>query len=131
MRMKVVYKIWLDNDGRAFGEGPYRLLKGVEGTGSLLQAAAALGMAYSKARRLITCCERSLGFALTTRKAGGVSGGGAKVTDDAAELMRKYEKLRAQAEEAIGERYRKHFGEQIEVQFCGTVAHKRGRKEAE
>jgi hypothetical protein len=25
--MKVAYKVWLDNNGKAFGEGPYQLLK--------------------------------------------------------------------------------------------------------
>ena len=124
--MKVVYKIWLDNNGTAFGEGPYRLLKGVEKTGSLWKAAAALDMAYSKARRIISCCERSLGFALTTRQAGGVSGGGSKVTPEAAELMKKYEALRADVADVLGETYRKHFGESVPVQFCAVTIHKRG-----
>ena len=75
--MKVIYKVWIDhNGGTAFGEGPYQLLKGVEKTGSLWKAAAAMGMAYSKARRIMSCCEKSLGFALTYRKIGGVLGGG-------------------------------------------------------
>ena len=29
-RVKVAYKIWLDNHGKAFGEGPHELLKRVE-----------------------------------------------------------------------------------------------------
>jgi len=109
--MKVIYKLWLENNGgRAFGEGPYLLLKGVETTGSLRQAAAAMEMAYSEARRLISYCERSLGLALVRRKIGGGSGGGAEVTNDAAKLMRKHEALRMDIEGAIGEAYRKHFG---------------------
>ena len=130
IRMKVIYKIWLDRGGSAFGEGPYRLLKGVEEKGSLWQAAAAMEMAYSKAQRIMSCCERNLGFALTTRQAGGVSGGGSKVTSEAAGLMRKYEEIRAQAQQAIGETYRKHFGEPVEVQFYRMVTKKRGRKSA-
>jgi len=43
--MKVVYKIWFENEGKAFGDGPYLLLKGIEKTGSLHQAA--LGMEMS------------------------------------------------------------------------------------
>ncbi len=130
--MKVIYKLWLEkNGGRAFGEGPYLLLKGVETTGSLRQAAAAMGMAYSKAQRVISCCERSLGFALTHRKAGGVSGGGSEVTNDATELMRKHEALRTDIEGAIGEIYRTHFGQSVQVQFYTVVARKRGGKSAE
>jgi molybdate transport system regulatory protein len=116
--MKVIYKIWLANDrGRTFGEGPYRLLKEVRQTGSLLQAALSLGMAYSKARWLITSCERSLGYALTDRKAGGVSGGGSAVTPEGAGLMEKHEALCTEVECALGELYKKHFGQFAEVEF--------------
>ncbi len=129
--MKVVYKMWVENNGHiAFGEGPYRLLKGIQTTGSLWQAAAAIGMAYSKARRVLGNCERSLGFALTRRKIGGVSGGGSEVTDDAAELMRKHEALRTELEDAIGDTYMKHFGQSAQVQFYTAVPHKRGAKPA-
>ena len=38
--MKVGYKIWLENNGKAFGSGPCELLKGVQETSSLNQAAA-------------------------------------------------------------------------------------------
>ena len=37
--MKIAYKVWLDNNGKAFGEGPYQLLKRIATTGSLHQAA--------------------------------------------------------------------------------------------
>ena len=125
--MKLVYKIWLMNDiGRTFGEGPYLLLKGVERTGSLKEAAARTGMAYSKARRVMECCERSLGFALTVRKKGGVTGGGSEVTGEAAELMSAYESLRTEIEEAIGRTYEKHFGHEVPVEFYKMITQKRG-----
>ena len=126
--MKIIYKMWLDNSGTAFGEGPYRLLKGVGETGSLWKAAAAMEMAYSKARRIISSCEQNLGFTLITRKAGGVSGGGSKVTPEAIELMGKYERVRAQMEDALSETYAKHFGERAEVQFYEIEIRRRGRK---
>ena len=130
--MKVIYKVWIEQDGgTAFGEGPYHLLKGVEETGSLWKAAAAMGMAYSKARRIMSCCEKSLGFALTYRKIGGALGGGSELTNDAADLMRTYEGLRAEMEAALGEAYRKHFGEPVEVQVYRMVTKKRGGKQAE
>ena len=128
--MKLVYKIWLMNDiGRTFGEGPYLLLKGVERTGSLKEAAARTGMAYSKARRVMECCERSLGFALTVRKKGGVTGGGSEVTAEAAELMNAYESLRTEIEEAIGRTYEKHFGHEVPVEFHKMITQKRGPPE--
>ena len=39
---KLRYKIWLDQDGKAFGQGPYHLLAGIKETGSLSQAARQL-----------------------------------------------------------------------------------------
>jgi molybdate transport repressor ModE-like protein len=89
-------------------------------------------MAYSKARRVIGCCERSLGFPLTLRKTGGASGGGSEVTAEAADLVRMYEALRTEIQGAIGEAYKKHFGEVVEVTFHKTVTQKRGpKKDAE
>jgi molybdate transport system regulatory protein len=127
--MKLTYKVWIDNKGfRAFGEGPYRLLKGVEVTGSLWEAAAGMGMAYSKARLIVSQCERSLGFALTVRKTGGASGGGSEVTAEGAELMKAYETIRAEIEDAVGEAYEKHFGHSVLIQFYATAPRKRGKK---
>jgi molybdate transport system regulatory protein len=51
--MKIVYKVWLDNNGKAFGDGPYELLRRAEETKSLHRAANQMGMAYTKAWRLI------------------------------------------------------------------------------
>ncbi len=128
--MKLVYKIWIENrDGRrAFGEGPYRLLRGIELTGSLWGAAASVGMAYSKARRIIQCCEQTLGFPLILRKIGGIMGGGSEVTAEAAKLMKVYEKLRADTEDTIARVYRDCFGKSAPVQFYMVTPHKRGRK---
>ena len=70
--MKIGYKVWLDNDGKAFGDGPCELLERVEGTHSLHQAAKEMGMAYSKAWRLIGAMENRLGFLLIERKVGGL-----------------------------------------------------------
>lgn len=49
--MKPMAKVYLlDEDGeRFFGEGPYRLLTEIRSAGSLRQAAASQGMAYTKA----------------------------------------------------------------------------------
>ena len=108
--MKIVYKIWLDNKGKAFGEGPYELLKRVEETDSLHRAAGQMGMSYSKAWKLIQTMEKRLGFLLLNRKVGGVSGGGSRVTPEAMHLMKRYEQFEKDAGKAIERIYQKHFG---------------------
>ncbi len=42
--MRVAYKVWLDQNGKAFGNGPYELLKKIKKTGSLRKAAGQMNM---------------------------------------------------------------------------------------
>jgi molybdate transport system regulatory protein len=107
--MKVGYKVWLDQDGKAFGDGPYDLLRRVEKAKSLHQAAHQMGMSYSKAWRLIQTLEERLGFALLERKVGGKCGGESKLTPVARNLMRDYKRFRNEVKEAIEKIYQKHF----------------------
>jgi molybdate transport system regulatory protein len=108
--MKVSYKIWLDHHGKAFGDGPYELLKGVEKTKSLHRAAQQMGMAYSKAWRLLGMLEERLGFPLLERRTGGPSGGGSRVTPAAKEFMERYGRFQKETRESLEKVYRKHFG---------------------
>ena len=56
----------LGDDGRrVFGPGPVDLLERVGELGSLRAAAIEMGMAYTKATRLVHDAERAFGFALT------------------------------------------------------------------
>lgn len=94
--MKPVTKIQLldDSGEKFFGEGPCRLLRAVEETGSLRGAAASMEMAYSKALRLIQNAEAALGFALTQRNAGGRDGGGSALTPEGRAWLQAYEAYR-------------------------------------
>jgi molybdate transport system regulatory protein len=107
--MRIGYKVWLDNNGKAFGDGPYTLLIRVEKMGSLHQAAKQMGMSYSKAWRLIRTLEERLGFTLLERKVGGISGGGSRVTSQGEDLMNHYERFRRNVEKGLEKIYRKHF----------------------
>lgn len=94
--MKAVTRIlFLDEEGnKFFGEGPCRLLKSVEESGSLRGAAASLGMAYTKALKLMKNAEAAVGFPLTMRSAGGKNGGGSRLTPEGKEWLEKYEAYR-------------------------------------
>jgi molybdate transport system regulatory protein len=108
--MKVRHKIWLDNGGKAFGEGPYELLKRVEKTDSLHEAARQMNMSYSKAWKVIKTMEKRLGFAFLDRKVGGLSGGGSRVTPGGKEFLRRYERFESDVKKVIEKTYQKHFG---------------------
>lgn len=107
--MRVGYKVWLDNGGKAFGDGPYELLRRVEKMISLHRAASQMGMSYSKAWRLIRTLEEKLGLPLLERKVGGLSGGGSQVTPQARNLMNHYEGFRKDVDTSLKKIYRKHF----------------------
>jgi molybdate transport system regulatory protein len=107
--VKLEYKLWLDYRGRAFGDGPARLLDGVEAAGSLRKAAAELGMSYNKAWRILHAAEQRLGFPLLDRSVGGSLGGGSHLTPEAQDLMRRYRALMADASTVLGEVFERHF----------------------
>ena len=84
--------VFLDDGGnKFFGEGPFRLLQAVEETGSLRCAAASMGMAYSKAWRIIRTAEDVFSCKLLDSTIGGRGGGGAVLTPEAERLLAAYE----------------------------------------
>ena len=109
--MKAVTKIQItdDNGIKFFGEGPCRLLRYVEKTGSLRAAAMEMEMAYSKASKLLKQAEENLGFSLTTRSAGGKDGGGSVLTPEGKQWLKQYEAYRDACVKANQALYRQFF----------------------
>ena len=109
--MKPVTKITLtdDNGIKFFGEGPCRLLRCVEKTGSLRAAGMEMEMAYSKACRILKQAETTLGFPLTSRSTGGKDGGGSILTSEGKQLLRQYEAYRDACVQANQALYRQYF----------------------
>ena len=109
--MKAVTKIIFadDNGNKFFGEGPLRLLRSVEKTGSLRAAAKQMEMAYSKACKLLKQAENALGFLLTTRSVGGKDGGGSILTPEGKQLLLQYEAYRDACVQANLALYRQYF----------------------
>ena len=109
--MQAVTKIiFLDDNGnKFFGEGPFQLLRYVEKTGSLRAAAIQMGMAYSKASKLLKQAETNLGFSLTTRSTGGKDGGGSVLTPEGKRWLRQYEAYRNACIKANQSLYRQYF----------------------
>lgn len=94
--MRAITKIvFVDENGeKFFGEGPARLLRAVEESGSLRSAATKMGMAYTKALKILTRAEQTLGFALTNRSTGGKDGGGSRLTQAGQAWLLRYEAYR-------------------------------------
>ena len=108
--MKSVTNIYLyENGEKFFGEGPCRLLRGIERSGSLRAAAMEMNMSYSKAFAIISRAEKVLGFPLTEKSIGGKGGGGSRLTEEAKSFLKQYEAYREACYEANNRIYSEYF----------------------
>jgi len=109
-RVDVRHRVVLHEAGTPiFGPGTYDLLVLVDESGSLRQAAGALGMSYSKAWRIMRRAEDRLGLRLLERRVGGSAGGGSALSADGRLMVLRYRALVAEADADLATLYRKHF----------------------
>ena len=109
MKLRMDLTFCTEEGEKFWGMGPYRLLQAVGECGSLHAAAAEMGMAYSKAFKLIKRAEKQFGFPLMTRQIGGAGGGGSVLTPEAADLIERYEQLRVRCREDAEKAYEDLF----------------------
>lgn len=110
--MRAATSIYLFKDDiRFFGEGPCRLLRGVQECGSLRAAATRMNLSYSKAIAMVNRVEEALGFPLTEKQIGGKGGGGSVLTEEAISFLEKYEAYREACYEANRKLYLEFFSE--------------------
>lgn len=106
------YRVWLHVDGvQMFGPGMHELLRRVEETGSLHQAAKLMGMSYNKAWRAMRRAEDRLGVKLLERRAGGRDGGGSVLTEEGAQFVERFRAFLDEADADLARLYRKYFGD--------------------
>ena len=87
-------KVWLEAGGEpVFGRGRRFLLEAIDIHGSINRAAREVGISYRKAWGHIAAMEKRLGISLVVRQTGGKNGGGAALTEEAREFLRKFEAL--------------------------------------
>ncbi|MEW5744116.1 MAG: winged helix-turn-helix domain-containing protein [Nitrospirota bacterium] len=109
--MEIRSKLWIEIDGEpVFGRGRNLLLKAIDRYGSINQAAKEINISYRKAWSYIKAMEDRLGIRLVERQSGGKNGGGALLTKEALEFLRKYEMLEEGIREAVDERFEAVFG---------------------
>ena len=109
LRLAVTLRL-LDAEGqRRFGPGVAALLEEVRERRSLRAAAASMGMAYSKAWRIVRSAEEALGRKLLDSTIGGRHGGGAALTEEAERLLAAYRALREETAAFAQERFREYF----------------------
>ena len=85
----------LHSDGVAFERSDAELLRRVDETGSLNEAATELGRSYSRAHKRLTTLETAFGTLVDSRR-GGAGGGGSALTERARELLARFDRLRTE-----------------------------------
>lgn len=88
------FDVYIGGDDARLGERDVRLLRAIDGHGSINRAAEELGRSYSRAQQRIVDLEGTFGD-LVERNRGGAGGGGSTLTGNARELLARYDRLRA------------------------------------
>lgn len=87
--------LWVEGNGtRFFGPGPVELLRLIEETGSINQAAKKMGMSYKKAWEIVNRLNEIVGSQMVITATGGEKGGGSSLSDEARQLIEWYLLLR-------------------------------------
>ena len=100
MRCRTIIKFRNSDDPNdlGFGRGIVQLLEGVEELGSINRATASMGMAYSKAWKIINSIEKEFDVRLIDR-----------LTDEARALIRQYHEALDAANAAAQAVFRKYY----------------------
>ncbi len=106
-QLRCLVTVRIFGEDKCFGPGVADLLERVDRLHSLRKATMEMGMAYSKAWRIVKVAEENLGFPLLNSVTGGKGGGGAELTPDAKRFLLSYRKfeqsVRQYADEAFVE----------------------------
>ncbi len=104
-------KVWLNiyNDykpeARGFGRGIVMLLDNIEETGSIKKAAKTMGMAYSKAWKVLTAVESEFGIRLLERE----GHRGSSLSPQARLLLDAYKNALEEIDDAADNAFERHF----------------------
>lgn len=113
--MQIRSKLWVEIDGEpVFGRGRRFLLEAIDRYGSINQASKEINISYRKAWSYINVMEERLGLKLVDRQAGGKNGGGATLTDEAREFIKRYERMEDGIRDIVDEKFNEIFGKKDE-----------------
>jgi len=99
-------KLWLERDGKlVMSDYRLRLLELIAETGSLAQAATALGLSYRRAWGKVKELEANLGLSLVQSEVGGAGGGHTVLSPEATLLIAAYARFTRRMGEALEAAY--------------------------
>jgi len=99
---KIKVKIQIPHGGlMAFGPGKAQLLVAIGQHGSISAAAKSMNMSYKRAWELVAVMNQSFKEPLVTTSVGGVSGGGATLTEFGISALSHYQSLQNKSEQFV------------------------------
>ena len=106
-------RLFRENEERdkCFGPGIAELLKRVDRTHSLRSAAAEMSLAYSKAWRIVKETESALGMKLLLSQTGGIHGGGATLTNEAHDMLARFDRFQKELHAYADISFQEIFGD--------------------
>ena len=110
LKLKMTLRLYTEDHEHCFGPGIATLLERVQEHHSLRAAAASMGMAYSKAWRIIRTAEGVFGCKLLDSTIGGQHGGGATLTPQADQLLAAYNAYVSDLKSYADQRFEEAFG---------------------
>ncbi|MEX2226957.1 MAG: LysR family transcriptional regulator [Dehalococcoidia bacterium] len=103
-------KLWLERDGRiVLSDYRVRLLRHIDETGSLAEAAERMHLSYRRAWGKVREIEQNSGMKLVESAAGGAGGGGSRLTAEGRRLVELYDRFRASVEQDMSREFGRVF----------------------
>jgi molybdate transport system regulatory protein len=110
--MRVRANFWIEKDGEVvLSRWRVALLQAIEDTGSISGAAEQLGIPYRRAWDRIHECEERLGVKLIDTQTGGLGGGGARLTPEGAQYVKRFQEFTRGLDEVVKARFQEAFEE--------------------
>jgi molybdate transport system regulatory protein len=114
--MPIKSNFWIEKDGEVvLSRWRVALLQAIDETGSISAAAERLRIPYRRAWDKVHECEDRLGVKLIDTQTGGTGGGGARLTREGAEYVKRFQQFSRGLDELVKDRFREAFeGTQLE-----------------
>jgi molybdate transport system regulatory protein len=104
------FNLWLERDGEVvLSSWRVRLLEAIQQTGSITSAAELVGVPYRRAWERLKEMETRLGIPLVDTEVGGPGGGGARLTDNARDLVARFSQFAGGFEAEVEARFHQAF----------------------
>jgi molybdate transport system regulatory protein len=108
--MRARYNLWLEREGKVvLSVWRVRLLEAIATTGSITAAAEEMQVPYRRAWEKLQEMEAGMGRSLIETEVGGAGGGGASLTSDAQDLIKRFKAFADGMDEEINTRFQRTF----------------------